>query len=72
MVTDEIINHLIPFSGMCLILAPYFDWFYIPTIFVSSWDIPQSVHNADYICEERVGIFPLPLFPVDFSPSFVF
>ena len=38
---------------------------------MSSCYIPQSVHTTDSIYEYRVGIFPLPIFPVEFSPSLV-
>ena len=70
--TNEIINHLRPFSGMWIILATYFDWLYSPTMFdMSSLGIPQSVKSADCIYEERVRLFPLPLCRVHFSSSIV-
>ena len=50
-------------AWICLFLDFYFDCLYIPIIFISVWDIPQSVHNPDWILEVRLSDFLFTLFP---------
>ena len=45
---------------------------YSNDFFMSAWEIPHSIQSADYICEERVTIFPLTLFPVEFLGTWTF